>query len=289
MHPHTLLIFLVSSLLLVSCGKKEQQETDLVTYSLKGEVVAIDTIKSRITISHEEIPDFMMAMTMPFKVKNPALFEGLSVGDSVICTLAVSRTESWLETVHVLSKGEKPKALSPADIQLRHLFQQGESLPDEPLTNQDGRSLRLSNFRGKALALTFIYTRCPLPDYCIRMSNNFARIQAKMSKEKQLDGRWHLVSISFDPKFDTPKVLKDYAKTYGADPSTWDLATGNPASIARLADGLDLSFEQDEGLFQHNLRTVLLDKDGKLVKVIRGNDWNVDDVAGELRKLAAGN
>ena len=281
-----LLQLLLSSFLLVSCGKKEPKETNLVTFPLKGEVVALDTANSRITISHEEIPNYMMAMTMPFKVKNPALFKGVSVGDSVICTLAVSRTESWLETMRVIGKGEKPQTLAPGDVQLRHLYQPGETLPDEPLTNQDGTNIHLNNFRGKALALTFIYTRCPLPDFCIRMSNNFAKIQKALSKDRSLDGKWHLLSISFDPKFDTPSVLKDYAKTYGANFTTWDFATGSRTSIARLAGGLDLTFAEDEGLIQHNLRTVLLDKEGKLVRVVNGNDWSVDDITNGIVELS---
>jgi protein SCO1/2 len=286
MNLRSLAQLLLFPLLLSSCAKQEQKETNLLTFPLKGEVVAIDTISSRITISHEEIQNYMMAMTMPFKVKNRALFGGVSVGDSVICTLVVSRTESWLETIQVSTTAEKPQILAPGDIQLRHLYQPGDTLPNEPLTNQDGRVIRISNFRGQAMALTFIYTRCPLPDFCIRMSNNFARIQRALSKDRSLDGRWHLLSISFDPKYDTPSVLKSYAKTYGADFTSWDFVTGSPTSIARLAGGLDLAFAEDEGLIQHNLRTALLNKEGKLVRVVNGNEWNVDEITEAIVDLS---
>jgi len=270
-----------------SCSRQEQKPTDLVTFPLRGEVVAIDTAKNRVTVDHEEIPDYMMAMTMPFKVKDPSLLRGLHVGDTVQGTLAVSRTESWLETITVVGKGEEVETLMPEQIQLRHQFQPGEILPDLPFLNQDGKTVRFSDFRGRVLAFTFIYTRCPLPDFCILMSNNFAKIQKSLSKDRSLDRTWHLISISFDPKFDRPKTLKAYAENYGADLSTWDFVTDPDTtgrSILKLADGLDLTYADDEGLIQHNLRTVVLDGEGKLVKLIKGNEWKAEELSGEIRK-----
>jgi protein SCO1/2 len=284
------LIVVLVGFLALSCSKKDQS-TDVVTFALRGEVMAIDTARLRIVISHEEIPDYMPAMTMPFKVKDRELLRGLSAGDSVGATLAVSRTESWLESLAPLRRGESVSTLSPDQVRLAQVLREGDEVPDVRLVNQDGREIKFSDFRGKSLAVTFIYTRCPLPDFCIRMSNQFARVQKSLKGDGILNGRWHLMSVSFDPKFDRPAVLKRYAAEYGADFSSWDFVTdGDTAGpvIRRLADGLGLEYSEDEGLIDHNLRTVLIDTEGKLVKVITGNEWKPEEVAAEIKRLAPG-
>ena len=283
---------LLPSFVLSCCSKQEPKSIDLVTFPLRGKVISVDTVKQRVTLAHEEIPDYMMAMTMPFKVKERALLRPLEPGDSVFATLAVSRTESWLETINVFKAGEKTEAMSPEAISFKHLFKPGEMFPDETLLNQEGKPVHLSDYRRKVLALTFIYTRCPLPDFCIRMSDYFARMQQEMKKDKSLDGKWHLLTISFDPKFDSPKVLKSYGKSYSADFSVWGFATDPDTTgktVLRIADGLDLTYADDEGLIQHNLRTVLIDKEGRLVKVINGNEWTPEEVVGEIKKLTVVN
>jgi protein SCO1/2 len=272
-------------LFLLSCSKQEPKPTDLVTFPLRGEVVAVDTVKMRLTVTHEEIPNHMDAMTMPFKVKDRELLKSVQVGDTIQGVLAVSRTESWLETFTVTGKGEPPSTQLTEGTILARMFKEGEPLPNVEMTNQDGRKVYFSNFKGKALALTFIYTRCPLPDFCIRMSNHFVKVQKVLSKDKSLDGTWHLISISFDPKFDTPKVLKNYGQSYRADFATWDFVTGDQATIMKLADGLGLSLSDDEGgLIAHNLRTVVLDKDGRIVKIIQGNEWEPEEVVDLMKK-----
>lgn len=279
----TLLVFL--TFLLLSCSRQEQKATELVTFPLRGEVVAIDTVKHKLMVAHEEIPNYMDAMTMPFKVKNLELLKSVQIGDSIQGVLAVSRTESWLETFTVTGKGEPPTARMTEETILARMFKEGESLPAIEVTNQGGRKIRFSDFKGKALALTFVYTRCPLPDFCIRMSNHFAKVQRLLAKDKSLDGKWHLISISFDPKFDTPKVLKNYGQSYSADFLTWDFVTADQATITKLTDGFGLSFSDDEGgLIAHNLRTVLLDKEGKIMKVISGNEWMPDELVDAMKK-----
>lgn len=279
----------IVTFLLISCSKQEQKQTDLVTFPLKGEVVEIDTAKNRVMIAHEEIPDYMMAMTMPFKVKNPALLKGLQVGDSISGTLAVSRTESWLETITVVGKYEMPDPQLVAGAITARMFKTGDELPTDVYVNQDGKEIRLRGFKGKAVAITFIYTRCPLPDYCILMSNNFGKLQKLLASESSLNGKWHLITISFDPKFDTPKMMKEYGKSYKADFATWDFVTDPDTTgkaIMKLADGLGLTYENDEGgLIAHNLRTVILDTEGKIVKVIQGNEWTAKDVFADIKAI----
>ena len=288
MHKHAL--SLICFLLALAPGCSKNAGTDIVTFPLRGEVVRIDSAQLRVTVSHQAIPNYMNAMTMPFKVHEAGLLRGLSVGDSIQATLAVSHTESWLEQIAVVGKGEIPPTLTPDQILTAKVFRTGEPFPDESLINQDGKKVSLGSFRGKVIALTFIYTRCPLPDFCIRMSDHFARVQRSLKGDAGLNGKWHLISVSFDPKFDRPAVLKRYAGEYGADFSTWDFATDPDTLgpvIRRLADGLGLEYTADEGLIDHNLRTVIIDTDGKLARVITGNEWKPEELAGEIRRLAA--
>jgi protein SCO1/2 len=226
-----------------------------------------------------------MAMTMPFKVKRKELLASLEVGDTIRAVLAVSRTESWLEAITVAGKGEPPDAKLAEGTLLARIFRTGEPLPDDPLINQDRQTIRFSDFRGKAVALTFIYTRCPLPDFCIRMSNHFAKLQQLLMRGKPFDGRWHLITISFDPKFDSPKVLKEYGKSYGADFASWDFAAADERTVNSLADGFGLTLADDGGLISHNLRTALLDREGRLVRVINGNEWTPEEVFAEMKGL----
>lgn len=272
-----------------SCAREKTAETDLVTFPLRGEVVGLDTAASSVMVAHQAIPNFMNAMTMPFKVKNRMLLRGLAIGDSIDATLAVSRTESWLETIAVRGSGDSPRTRSAGEILTAKVFRQGEPFPDAVLLNQEGALVRISQFRGRVLALTFIYTRCPLPDFCIRMSSHFARVQKTLAQDAALAGRWHLLSVSFDPKFDRPGALKRYGEGYGADFSTWDFATDPDtagAAILGLADGLGLTYANEEGLIAHNLRTVLIDREGLLVRVINGNEWSPVELAESIRSLA---
>ncbi len=276
-------------LLLASCsGKKENEQTDLVTFPIRGEVVSVDTTKMRVTLSHEEIPDFMARMTMPFKVKNPALIIELVPGDSVQGTLAVSRTESWLATLTVTGSGVPPEVLDADGLNMRRLIRAGDALPNLRFLNQDGKSVRFSDFRGQAFALTFIYTRCPLPEFCIRMSDYFNKVQKKLKQKPELTN-WQLVTVSFDPVFDRPPVLKEYGMTYAADFTRWSFLTDPDTSgrtVLALADGFDLTYEDDEGpLIAHNLRTVLVDTEGKLVEVVKDNEWKPEEIVEKLEEI----
>ena len=286
MRHRTLCVLLV--LLIAGCVKKQENETtEIKTFPLKGEVVRVLPDENRIMIAHGEIPNYMKAMTMPFKVKDTTFLTLVHPGDSVLATLAVSRTESWLATISVLGTGTPPQVLTGNEILLKKLFREGEPLPDVEFINQDNKKTHLNEFKGKVLALTFIYTRCPLPDFCIRMSNNFAKIQRLLKKDASLDGKWHLFSVTFDPGFDRPKILRGYGKSYDADFSDWDFLVTEKKSLEKIADGFDLTYEPDQGgLIAHTLRTVLIDKNGNLVAILKGNDWTPDNVTSRIRNLA---
>ncbi len=276
------------STIFLACSK-EDKSTDLVTFPLRGEVVGIDTAAMRIMVDHEEIPDYMMAMTMPFKIKNKELLNGLQVGDTIQGVLAVSRTESWLETFSVAGKGSAPDPQLVEGALMAKVIKEGDALGGFLLTDQDGKKVRFEDFRGKALAITFIYSRCPLPDFCILMSNNFGKIQKQLSRESALNNKWHLMTISFDPAFDTPSVLKDYGKSYGADFATWTFVTDSMSTIYRLADGFGLTLADDDGLIAHNLRTILVNADGKIETIINGNEWKAEEVAEKMKQLTIDN
>lgn len=269
--------------MLASCAR-EQKQTDLVTFNLRGQVISIDHTRHRIVIDHEEIPNYMMAMTMPFKVKDTTLLYNVEPGDSVQGTLAVSRSESWLETLAVIGQGAPPPEVTAEDIMFRRVYKTGDLLPDFSFVNQQGTRIRFSDYHGKVVAITFIYSRCPLPDFCIRMSNYFAQIQKALSRDRSLEGRWHLITISFDPKFDTPAVLQAYGRSYNADFKTWDFATDSMKSIQKIADGLGLVQQDDEGgLISHNLRTAVLDSQGRLADVLIGNEWKPKELEEMIR------
>lgn len=273
--------------LLNGCKKSdEKKETDYTSFPLKGEVVRIDRMKKRVLIAHEEIPNYMAAMTMPFRVKDSTLLDVAQPGDSITATLMVSRTESWIEGLSVMGKGAPISQMAAEDAMFKRLFKVGEPLPDVALTNQDAKPIKLSNFKGRAVAVTFIYTRCPIPEYCIRMSLLFSAIEKSLQRDHSMNGRWHLVTATFDLKNDTPKVLKEYAKLYHADFSDWDFVTMSERDLHSLLDGLDLMATPGEGgLIDHTLRTILIDKNGNVVKIIKGNEWTADEVTAEMKKL----
>lgn len=278
-------LILAAGLISSSCTHRRQSDT--ARYPLRGAVVLIDTSAMTVMVAHQAIADYMGAMTMSFRVKDPREFGTLEVGDSIAATLVVSQSESYLEGIH--SSGTtgvtmEPSGHSPGFPPIGP----GETIVDVPLINQDGALIHMSDFRGRVLALTFIYTRCPLPDFCIRMSENFSEIQKMLEGDRAIAGKWHLLSISFDARFDRPEILARYGALYGAHRAMWELATDpdtSGASLRALAQGLGLGYQSDEGLYAHNLRTALIDADGRLVSVTSGNAWTAHDLASEIRRL----
>jgi protein SCO1/2 len=159
-------------------------------------------------------------------------------------------------------------------------------MPDVSLVDQDGRPLRLADLRGKALAVTFVYTRCPLPDFCPLMMRNFAAAQAMLAKDPALAARAHLLTVSFDTKHDTPDVLRAFGAPFQktATPFThWTLATGKEDAIRALGGALELDYLEETRSFTHNLRTAVVDPRGRLRRLFRGNDWKPEELVAELK------
>ncbi len=166
------------------------------------------------------------------------------------------------------------------------ISQPGDEVPDFTLVNQNGQTIQFHEFRGKPLLLTFIYTRCPFPDYCPRMSTNFAQVMLQLQKDPKAFGQAQLLSISIDPEHDKPAVLRSYGERYvgRVDPrfAHWEFVSGSTEQVRKVADFFGLAYNQKDGQIVHGLVTVLIGRDGKVVKVYSGSDWKPDQVAADF-------
>ena len=269
-------ILLLAALLSASACSRARE------YEIRGQVVAVDQERQEITVKHEDIVGFMPAMTMPFRVENRSEFEARVPGELIRATLVVEQGQVHLDDV--TKTGEAP--LAEAAPRKFDLLEPGEMVPDEPFVDQNGVPRRLSEWRGKAIAVTFIYTRCPLPDFCPRMDQHFAAVRKEVASDPALRERVHLVSISFDPEFDRPDVLKAHAARAGTDGRGWSFVTGDREDIDRFASRFGVSIIRQDQTGQeilHSLRTAVIDPKGRLVRVFEGNDWTPPVLIDSLR------
>jgi protein SCO1/2 len=267
---------------LAACGGPAPER-----YTLTGQVIAIGASRDQLTVKQQDIPGFMPAMTMGYRVKDPKLVDGVSAGDLIRASLVVDGSDTYLSAIQTIGHGVVPPDARP--IHVLDVMQPGDVVPEDALTDQTGAERRLSDWRGRALAVTFVYTRCPLPDFCPLMDRHFQELQQAIKADAALKDRVHLVSISFDPVHDTPDIISAHAAMRGADPAVWTYATGRPAAIAHLTSRFGVSAIQDAGqLITHNLRTAIVSRDGRLVTIYSGNDWTVAAVLGDLRKASGG-
>ena len=288
------LLIIFSFLFLTACQKQPAENfvasPTAKIYTLRGKIVSIDAAKKTANIAHDNIPGYMEAMTMPFPIKDEHVFEVLSKDAEIRADLIVDDAQGkyWLENVSVIAA---PNPNQPAPPVNENFVQIGKEVPNFTLTNQDGKQISMNDFRGKALAVTFIYTRCPLPNYCILMSKNFSDAALKLQNDAALKDKIRLLSISFDPEIDTPETLKKYGLGYlGKDAkpnfTVWQLASGTDKETKGVANFFGLRYEVDEKdktQFNHSLITVVIAPDGKVQKVFSGNEWTVDDLLGELQ------
>lgn len=253
-------------------------------YELRGQILAVDSVRGEITIKHEDIKGFMPGMTMPFKVKDAALLVGRTPGDLVRATLVVEDATGYLTAIE--RTGHAPLTEVPPARPHVDALRPGDPTPDVDLVDETGATRRLSEWRGRTLAVTFIYTRCPLPDFCPLMDRQFAEVQRAITDDAGLRGRVQLLSISFDPGYDTPVVLATHAKKVGADSATWGFFGGEQTDIEAFAAHFGVSIMRegtDPGNVVHNLKTAVIDANGRLVKVINGIQWEPSELVAELR------
>jgi protein SCO1 len=257
-------------------------------FPLTGEIVAIKPDRTEVTVKHDDVIGFMQAMTMPFPIKDPAVLEGLAPGDLIRATLVISDEESFLTAI--TRTGSVPPAQRETVKAAVPVLAPGEAVPDVVLVGDDGRETTLASRRGSFVLVTFIYTRCPLPDYCPRMDKYFESVQEAVKRSPRLKDQVRLLSISFDPDFDTPARLQAHARQRGADPAVWQFATASRDRVTAFGArfGLEVIREGVDGSnITHNLRTALLGRDGTLVKTYNGSGWSPDEVVRDLERLAA--
>lgn len=268
---------------LAGCGPRASG--DAQRYELQGTVVSLDRRGETLTIAHHEIPGYMEAMTMPFKTKDAWVLDEAHPGDRIQATLVVDGLRSWLEEVRLMQDAPDPAATHSAPEP-----RPGDAVPDFALVNQDGRPISLKDYRGRALVITFIYTRCPLPDYCPFLTGRFVEIGNALRKDAALYDRTHLLSISIDPEYDTPRVLREYGAPYTGESgartfSHWEFATGKPEAVKQVATWFGLQYWPDAGQIVHSLRTAVVAPDGRLVKLYHGNEWQAAEVVADLQGL----
>lgn len=266
--------------LVVLCACKPR--TDRTVYAVRGTVERTYPGEPRIQIAHEEIPGYMEPMSMDFIARDPKVFLGLDVGDRVRFDLVVTRESGWVENVRRIGKVEPRSLAKPASRLWVAPLKAGEVIPDIAFTNELGRAVKLSDYRGQALAITFIFTRCPFPDYCPRMGRQLAQVHESLSVIPNAPTNWHLFSVSFDPEFDSPDVLRDYRRNLRVPGARWQFLTGAPEDIKEFCSRFGVYFMRDRGTIDHNLMTAVIDTQGRLQRLFPGNKWMADELIDEL-------
>jgi protein SCO1/2 len=285
----------------------------ITNYQARGFIKELKSDGLTVVIQHEAISNYMGAMSMPFKVKESGDLSGLAVGDPVTFRLRITDVESWIDHI-AKTPGLSPEVKTPPGIvraeertsadtvaatatPLQVTGDHGamSSLPahrrhpmlDYKFTNELGQAVSIGDFRGQALALTFFFTRCPIPEFCPRLSRNFQDVASKLAAMPNAPTNWHLISITFDPMNDTPEVLKNYAENYHYDPKHWTFLTGPTNKIAELAGLCDVQYSAEGGLLNHNFRTLIIDAQNHLQMVFPTSGDLSDSIVQELLKAAA--
>jgi len=277
--------------LLAGCEKPESAQSPTAPasisppreiYSVTGNVVEVNAPEQYVEIKHVKIPGYMAAMTMPFDVKDTNELNGLNAGDKVVFQLIVLTNDAWIENIRVTEKAihgiptkgpfRLVRGVEPLEV--------GEPLPEYHFTNQLGEAVSTTQFKGKALVLVFVFTRCPVPTFCPLTVGNLADTQRRLKAMANGPTNWHILAVSIDPEHDTPAVLREYAARFNYDPKSWSFLTGELIEVTALAEQFGMTFwhENGEQLPSHNLHTVVVDANGKVQSIVMGNKWTVEDL-----------
>lgn len=286
-------LLFISVFLFAAC-KSPTDSTNVSTaterYQIKGKVISVDKAAKTASIKHEDIPGLMPAMTMDFLIKEDWVWDDLLPGSEIRAELVVDKQAKdpyWLEKIGILAVSIPGQQAPPVNDNFAQI---GKPVPDFVLTNQDGKKISIKDFQGKPLAITFIYSKCPLPEYCIKMSTNFSDLANQLMADKERKDKFRLLSISFDPANDTPEKLRSYGLGYlgkgaKADFSVWQLAVGKDEEVRKIADFFGLRYEidpNDKANFNHSLRTAVIGSDGTVRKILAGNTWTPAELLKEL-------
>ncbi|MBL9136710.1 MAG: SCO family protein [Verrucomicrobiales bacterium] len=261
------------------------------TYSVTGVVKELRADGSNVVIRHEIVPGLMPAMTMPFTARDPREIASLKPGDAVTFRLLMTADESWIDQVNKVGAAAEEPAFDYSQSRIVRDVEPleiGDLAPDYVFTNQLGQPVKLSDWRGQVVALTFMFTRCPLPEFCPRMAKNFAAVAATLSEGAGGPTNWHLASLTIDPLFDSPAVLKAYSGGVNTVPDRWSFLTGALIDIDAIAEQLGLLYRRQSptALPDHNLRTAVFDPKGRLTQLIIGNTWKPEELVDAIRSAA---
>jgi protein SCO1 len=277
-------LLLVAVIAAVACNRTGPTKQ----YQLTGQILDVKPDTNEVLVRHQDIPGFMPAMTMPYKVEDARLLAGKQPGDLITATLVVGETEAHLSTIDKTGHAPVENASGPA-ITESQILKPGEPVPDTKLVDETNKPRTLTSLKGHRVALTFMYTTCPQPDFCPLMDRNFAAVQNEIKATPALaDVR--LVSVSFDPGHDTPAVLKMHASALKADPAIWHFVTASTEDIKGFAAKFGVIAEPSDespAVLTHNLSTAVIDADGKLVKIRPGNMWTPADLIADLKAAPA--
>ena len=278
----------VAVVVVAACSRAPEART----YTLQGQILAVNTETREVLVKHEDIPGFMPAMTMAYAVKDAALLRERQPGDLIAATLMVSPELAWLSSITKtgsapLPDGTPTKIPAAANVEL---LEPGDTVSSPPLTDADGRLLVLSNWRGSVVAITFIYTQCPLPQYCPLLDRRFAEVQKAIADDAALrTAHARLLSVSFDPARDHAPLLSAHAKKLGADPDVWKFATAPEDVVDRFAASFGVNvIREKDGTITHNLRTAVIDPAGRVYAIHDGNSWTSAQLVDELKRALAG-
>ena len=277
--PAAYILVFSASLFLLSCRESP------TTYTLTGRVISKQPATQQLIIDNDDIPGFMAAMTMPYAVKDPAGFQRVQPADVIRADVIVEQPgKFWLEHLTVIGKAAaRPSTEGPTP----QVLMIGDKAPDVPLVNQDGKTLRFSQLKVKAVLLTFVYTRCPFPDYCPLLSRQFSAIQKELAQNSDDYNRTHLISVSLDPNYDKPPILRQYGLSYiEHDPKGfqhWDFVSTTPQDLQKLVGSFGLEYSNEDSQISHSMNTILLAPDGTVANMWPGNEWKPDEAADAMR------
>lgn len=295
------LLAMLAGILLCACGKPSSPpppapasapsatDTNVQTYAVKGVIQEYTPGTKVAKIRHEEIPGYMAAMTMNLEARSTNEFLGLKAGDVISFRMNVTEDDGWIDQVKKIGATPPTEAPSRATTRVSREVEPlnvGDMVPEYRFTNEFGKPINLSELKGKAVALTFIFTTCPYPTFCPRMSQNFNDALKKLQATPDAPTNWHMLSISFDPETDTPAILKGYAERYGYDSNRWSFVTGDIIDITAITEQFGLQFWRESGTINHNLRSAVIDAKGRVHKIFPGNEWKGEELAEAIIEAA---
>jgi protein SCO1 len=287
------LISLLFAAALPACDRKsapppaqKSAAPDSQVFTVKGVVRELEPDGKTAVIQHEAISNYMPSMIMPFEVRDTNLLRGIQVGDSIRFQLVVTPKAGWIDAITRLQSDNSPAAAPPPPglhfSRALPPLDEGDMLPEYHFTNELGQAVSLSQFRGRVLAFTFFFTSCPYPDFCPRMTANFAEVAKTLEAMTNAPASWQLLSISFDPASDTPSRLTTYALAAHYDPGHWSFLTGEQDQVEGLSDQIGERFWREGASIGHNLRTVVIDPRGRIRKIFVGNKWTPAEMVKEM-------